>query len=284
MPNQYNITYRTENTYENWVNDAYWQFLIIPMENNTQHHIDVEFSNSLFAVNEFSINGYGFRAIRVHSKKKFKKINFEAKFSFIKDHTDPFNFPLEINDSLAYKEINELIFKINFEAFLRSTPLTKLPNDVDSIFEFNLSNTIFENLQELNKWTFTHLQFKTGVTQVDTKLTDIISVKQGVCQDFTHLFCAIARQNGIPTRYVSGYLNQEHGLLGDSQMHAWAECYIPQVGWKGFDPTNNILANTNHIKVCHGKDYNDCSPLRGIIYSHGRNKTTHTVKVQSQEQ
>jgi transglutaminase-like putative cysteine protease len=93
----------------------------------------------------------------------------------------------------------------------------------------------------------------------------------------------MARQNGIPTRYVSGYLNQEHGLLGDSQMHAWAEAYIPFVGWKGFDPTNNILANTNHIKVCHGKDYNDCSPLRGVIYSNGQNVTSHTVLVQSQQ-
>lgn len=283
MPNDYKIVYSTENTYDNWVSNAYWQFLIIPMENNTQHHIDVEFSNSLFAVNEFSTNGYGFRTIRVHPKKKFKKINFEARFSFVKDTIDPFNFPLDLNDSMAYKEINELNFKINFESFLRSTLLTKLPDNLESKFQFNLSNTIFENLQALNKWTFNNLQFKTGVTQVDSKLLDILVAKQGVCQDFTHLFCAMARQNGIPTRYVSGYLNQEHGLLGDSQMHAWAEAYIPFVGWKGFDPTNNILANTNHIKVCHGKDYNDCSPLRGVIYSNGQNVTSHTVLVQSQQ-
>lgn len=284
MPDQYKITYKTENTYENWVNDAYWQFLIIPMENNTQHHVDVEFSNSLYAVNEFSINGFGFKTIRVNPKKKFKEINFEARFSFIKDIVDPFDFPLDLDSSLVYQQIKELSFKIDFEAFLRSTVLTQLPEGTLSDFVFDESHSIFENLQELNNWTFNHIKFKTGVTQVDTKLSEVISSKQGVCQDFTHLFSAMARKNGIPTRYVSGYINQEHGLVGDSQMHAWAEAYIPQVGWKGFDPTNNILANTNHIKVCHGKDYTDCAPLRGVIYSQGKNKTSHSVFVNSQQQ
>ncbi len=284
MSNEYKITYKTENTYDNWVNNAYWQFLIIPMENNTQHDVNVEFSNSLFADNDYSINGFGFKTIRVHPKIKFKQINFEAQFSFIKDDIDPFDFSLDLDDTLANERIKELDFKIDFESFLKGTPLTSLPDGTSTNFEFDSANSIFENLQNLNDWTFNHIQFKAGVTQVDTELKDVIASRQGVCQDFTHLFCAMSRKNGIPARYVSGYLNQEHGLMGDSQMHAWAEVYIPLVGWKGFDPTNNIMANTNHIKVCHGKDYKDCSPLKGIIYSQGQNKTKYSVKVQSQQQ
>ena len=284
MSNEYKITYKTENTYENWVNDAYWQFLIVPMENNTQHEVHVEFSNSLHIPNEFSINGYGFKTIRVHPKKKFKEINFEAQFTFFKDSIDPFDFPLDFDNAAAYAKIRELGFKIDFESFLKSTPLTFLPERTVSDFSFSSDHSIFENLQKLNRWTYDHIQFKTGVTEVDTTLDEVIASKQGVCQDFTHLFCAMSRKNGIPARYVSGYLNQDHGLTGDSQMHAWAEAYIPQIGWKGFDPTNNILANTNHIKVCHGKDYKDCAPLRGVIYSQGKNKTSHAVKVQSQQQ
>ena len=284
MSNEYKITYKTENTYDNWVNNAYWQFLIIPMENDTQHDVNVEFSNSLFADNDYSINGFGFKTIRVHPKIKFKQINFEAQFSFIKDDIDPFDFPLDLDDTLANERIKELDFKIDFESFLKRTPLTSLTEGTSTNFEFNSANSIFENLQNLNDWTFNYIQFKAGVTQVDTELKDVIASRQGVCQDFTHLFCAMSRKNGIPARYVSGYLNQEHGLIGDSQMHAWAEVYIPLVGWKGFDPTNNIMANTNHIKVCHGKDYKDCSPLKGIIYSQGQNKTKYSVKVQSQQQ
>ena len=284
MPEEYEITYRAENSYENWVYDAHWQFLIIPMENITQHEVKIEFSNSLYANNEFSTNGFGFKTIRVNPKKKFKEISFEANFKFIKEQVDPYDFSLELDNSQGYQTLEELEFKIDFEQFLKFTSFTQLPKPQEPLFVFDTALSIFENLQALNHWTYKHIYFKTGVTEVGTLLHDVIVNRHGVCQDFTHLFCALARKNGIPTRYVSGYLNQNSGFFGDSQMHAWAEAYIPQIGWKGFDPTNDILANTNHIKVCHGKDYNDCSPLKGVIYSKGKNKTLHTVKVQGQQQ
>ena len=284
MTEDYEITYRAENSYENWVRDAYWQFLIIPMENETQHEVEIEFSNSLHTITEYSVNGYGFKTIRVHPKKKFKEISFEGVFRFKKDHVDPYDFSLEIDNSLAYQKIGQLAFKIDFEQYLKFTSFTHIPKTKEALFSFDTAASIFENLQALNHWTYTHIQFKTGVTEVGTLLKDVVLNREGVCQDFTHLFCALARKNGIPARYTSGYLNQNTGLFGDSQMHAWAEAYIPFVGWKGFDPTNDILANTNHIKVCHGKDYNDCSPLKGVIYSQGKNETAHTVKVKSQQQ
>lgn len=283
MPKEYEITYRAENSYDNWVHNAYWQFLIIPVENESQHEVEIEFSNSLYANNEFSVNGYGFKTIRVHPKQKFKKISFEANFKFLKEEVDPYNFSLDLDVATGYQKLEELEFKINFERFLKFTSFTELHKNQNLLFSFDSSISIFDNLQVLNHWTFNYIQFKSGVTDVGTLLNDVILNKQGVCQDFTHLFCALARKNGIPTRYVSGYLNQDSGFFGDSQMHAWAEAYIPEIGWKGFDPTNDILANTNHIKVCHGKDYNDCSPLKGVIYSQGKNKTTHMVKVQSQQ-
>lgn len=100
---------------------------------------------------------------------------------------------------------------------------------------------------------------------------------------FTHLFCVLTRLKNVPTRYVSAYLNQSSGLFGDSQIHAWAETYISEVRWKGLDAVNNFLGNTNHIKIYHDKDYNDWSPLRGIIYSESENKTTHATTVESQQ-
>ena len=137
---------------------------------------------------------------------------------------------------------------------------------------------------DLNHWIFDHLHFKQGATDVHTTLNWIIENRQGVCQDFTHLFCALARHNQIPARYVSGYLHQGHGYFGDSQMHAWAEAYIPRMGWVGFDPTNDLLASTDHIKVAHGKDYADCPPLKGVVYTYDHNKTVHSVQVSGREQ
>jgi len=284
MALEYSITYKAENTYENWVNNAYWQFLIIPQQNNTQEFIGIDFKNSLNAANENSINGFGFQTIRVHPKEKFKQISFEANFKLIKKEVNPFDFEPEENIQTAYLKIKELGFKVDYEAFLRNTHFTTIPDNTGNLFEFNQNTPIFENLQQLNHWVSDYINFKTEVTNVDTKLNEILEKRQGVCQDFSHLFCALARHNGIPARYVSGYLHQGNGFFGDSQMHAWAEVYIPKIGWVGFDPTNNLIANTNHIKVAHGKDYKDCSPLKGVVYTSGKNKTVHTVKVSGEQQ
>lgn len=284
MPLEYSITYKAENTYEHWVNDAHWQFLITPEENASQEFIGVEFNNSLNAINEYSINGYGFKTIRVHPKQKFNTISFEASFQLIKKEVNPFDFQPEEDISKSYHQIQKLDFKVDYESFLKQTRFTTIPKKNEALFQFDKTKSIFDNLQTLNEWTFTHIYFKTDVTDVETTLDEIIDKRHGVCQDFTHLFCALSRQNGIPTRYVSGYLHQGNGYFGDSQMHAWAEAYVPEVGWVGFDPTNNLIANTSHIKIAHGKDYNDCSPLIGVVYTTGKNETKHTVKVASEQQ
>ncbi len=284
MQREYSITYRTTNKYENWVNDACWQFLIIPQENNTQEFVTVDFTNSINAINEYSINGYGFKSIRVHPKQKFREITFEANFKLIKRDVNPFDFEPENDISASYRKLKDLNFKVDFEPFLKKTRFTTLPELEESLFLFDENISLFENIKALNEWTSQYLTFKAGVTNVSTTLNEIIGKKQGVCQDFTHLFCALARKNGVPARYISGYLHQGNGYFGDSQMHAWAEAYLPNIGWMGFDPTNNLLVNENHIKVAHGKDYNDCSPLRGIIQSVGENETSHSVMVTSQQQ
>ena len=284
MPSEYSIIYKAENHYENWVREAHWQFLIIPEQNSTQEFITIEFNNSLGAVNEYSINGYGFKTIRVHPKQRFKEISFEGSFKLLKKEVNPFDFAPSQDIATDYEKINHLDYKVDFEAYLKKTRFTTLPDKSQHLFILDRTKSIFENLQDLNHWTSKHLGFKAGVTDVNTELSIVLDKKQGVCQDFTHLFCSLARLNGIPARYVSGYLHQGNGYFGDSQMHAWAEVHIPNVGWIGFDPTNGLMANTDHIKVAHGKDYNDCSPLRGIVYSTGKNETSHSVQVSSQQQ
>lgn len=284
MSLEYTITYSTKNTYENIVHSAHWQFLIIPETNETQDFVTTNFSNSLAAINEFSINGYGFNTIRVNPRKAFQEITFTAEFKVVKKEINPFKFNLSDNLKLDYQELDSLNFKVDFEQYLKNTPFTTLPNGTNGLFQLDYSKSIFENLTNLNQWTYNYIYFKVDVTNVHTILEDIITKRHGVCQDFAHLFCAIARAYQIPARYVSGYLHQGNGYFGDSQMHAWVETYIPNVGWVGFDPTNNILVAADHIKVCHGKDYQDCAPLKGIVYSEGQNETQYSVQVISQQQ
>lgn len=277
----YSIRYSAKNTYENKANGALWQFLIIPENNDSQELISDGFSNSLKIPVEKSINGYNFRTYRVRPKRAFEEVEFNAEFHLIKKVENIFEKTTEVTDN-EYEILRSIHFKAENDIFLRNTALTDLPRNVE--FKFDESISIFENLQNLNKWIHDEFTFKADVTDIDTDLDHILEIKQGVCQDFTHLFIAIAKNFEIPSRYVSGYLHQGNGYFGDSQMHAWAECNIPGIGWIGFDPTNNLVAAENHIKVAHGKDYTDCPPLKGVVFSSGKNETEYTVQVSAQQQ
>ncbi|HKJ49133.1 MAG TPA: transglutaminase family protein [Christiangramia sp.] len=279
---EYSINYSALNTYENQASSALWQFLIIPENNDTQELISDEFTNSLNIPVERSINGYDFETYRIRPLGSFDEIEFIANFKLIKKVENIFEKVSQLYSEHEYENLRSLEFRANNDVFLRLTDLTTLHQKVDFDFEENIS--LFENLQNLNSWIKDEFTFKTNVTDIDTDLSHILEIKQGVCQDFTHLFIAIAKQFGIPARYVSGYLHQGNGYFGDSQMHAWVECCLPDSGWIGFDPTNNLLAAENHIKVAHGKDYSDCPPLKGIVFSSGKNETEYTVQVSAQQQ
>ncbi|MBU2996122.1 transglutaminase family protein [Cellulophaga baltica] len=281
---EYTINYCTNNTYESLVKSAFWQFLIQPETNETQELIAVEFKNSLNIPHEFSINGYGFNSIRVTPKKAFKEIHFYASFTLKKKEIALDLIESKLTIEREMNILNSLYFKVDFESFLKTTSYTQLQNNDRNLYLFDWSLSVLKNLQNLNSWVFNYIKFKANTTTVNSTLDEVITIKHGVCQDFTHLFCAIARLNKIPARYVSGYLHQGNGYFGDSQMHAWAETYVPSKGWVGFDPTNNLFTNSNHIKVCHGKDYKDCAPLKGVVFALGKNKTSHTVQVLSQQQ
>lgn len=283
MAEHYTINYRSENTYENTVNEAYWQYMVTPQNNETQELISADYHTSVLSSIEKSIDGFGFDTVRVHCKNPFKSIVFEAVFKVKKLEEPALLAGSHFNSMDVYETLNSLHFKVDFESYLSSTSLTTLPEDFKAFYLFDKTKGVLENIEALNTWVYTFITFKAGVTTIETSLSDVVKNRQGVCQDFTHLFCAIARRNKVPARYVSGYLHQGNGFFGDSQMHAWVEIYDVNLGWIAFDPTNNLRVNQNHIKVSHGRDYNDCSPLKGVFYAVGKNTTKHSVAVTSQQ-
>jgi transglutaminase-like putative cysteine protease len=283
MALEYTITYHAENEYDRSVNNAVWQFLIIPENNDNQEVFDIHFNNSLNIPLQYSVNGFGFKTLRLRPRISFRQVQFEAQFKVLKQEVNPFDFIPAKNHGETYLQIDSLEFKAEHEPFLRTTPYTLIPPGQEELYLFDKEQGIFENLMALNHWVSLHLYFQPGVTHVGTTLEEVIRRRKGVCQDFTHLFCGLARKNGVPVRYVSGYLHQGIGYFGDSQMHAWAEAFVPEAGWTGFDPTNDLLAGDNHIKVAHGKDYQDCAPLKGVIFAPGENQTKHSVEVSARQ-
>ena len=120
-------------------------------------------------------------------------------------------------------------------------------------------------------------------TRVDSPIDEALAARKGVCQDFAHVMIAIVRRLGLPARYVSGYIATRE--LGDraglvtSATHAWVEVLLPDIGWAGFDPTNNTEAGVRHIRVAIGRDYADVPPTRGVFKGQSASQLAVSVDV-----
>lgn len=116
-----------------------------------------------------------------------------------------------------------------------------------------------------------------GSTSVGSPIDQVLESGEGVCQDYAHVMLAIARSWGVPSRYVSGYV--DIGETRSGATHAWVECKLPGLGWVGFDPTNRCLADHRHIRIAAGRDYQDVAPTRGVLQGGGATELDVEVRV-----
>lgn len=142
-----------------------------------------------------------------------------------------------------------------------------------------------EAVMALTKRIRADFAYEPGSTSVGTSVAEAFAERRGVCQDFSHVMIAGLRANGIPARYVSGFLRTEPPkgqprLEGADAMHAWVDAWLGEdIGWVGFDPTNGILAGDDHIVVAVGRDYSDALPIAGAFVTAGPQATDHFVDV-----
>jgi transglutaminase-like putative cysteine protease len=125
-------------------------------------------------------------------------------------------------------------------------------------------------------------QYRQGVTYVGSSVQDLLDAGGGVCQDFAHLALILLRRNGIPARYVSGYLFAAPETGEDSvevNTHAWVEALRPGEGWVGADPTNRCLTGAQHVKIGHGRRYADVPPIKGVYRGAARATLEASVKM-----
>ena len=106
--------------------------------------------------------------------------------------------------------------------------------------------------------------FEVGSTDVAATALDLLDLRRGVCQDFSHLMLAALRQRGIPARYVSGYLAPEQGEHSAEASHAWVQLFAGD-RWHGFDPANDALQDGRYVVTAVGRDYDDVPPIRGTF-------------------
>ena len=112
---------------------------------------------------------------------------------------------------------------------------------------------------------------------------ETISLREGTCRDFAHLFLEAARSVGIASRYVSGYLCSSPGDPVENHTHGWCEVYLPGAGWRGFDPTNGILAGPHHVVVATSVAAGDIPPVEGSYCGEPGLCLTHGVTISARE-
>ena len=125
------------------------------------------------------------------------------------------------------------------------------------------------------------IAYRPGVTQSSSSVSQVLRLGAGVCQDFAHLSLAMLRHLGLPCRYVSGYLYKPDAT--ELQSHAWAEAFVPEIGWLAFDPSHRQLANENYVTVAVGRSYADVPPNRGIYRGEAQERVEATVNIRPVE-
>lgn len=163
--------------------------------------------------------------------------------------------------------------------FLTPTDYVPLSEDLAGIAnEFRSCAQPVDAAVAASAWVRDAMAYVPGTTGVSTSAEEALATRQGVCQDFVHVFAGIMRSLGVPTRYVSGYLHPAKepalGVAVKGQSHAWAEVWVGE--WTAVDPTNGLPPGQRHVSVARGRDYRDVSPLKGI-YSGG---AAHALEVE----
>ena len=154
------------------------------------------------------------------------------------------------------------------EFYLRETELTQAG---DALRGFALASVKgagapLERLHALLGAVNGAMAFDTSPTDTGTSAAQAFALKRGVCQDFAHIFIACARHIAIPARYAGGYFLRSDGIIDQEAGHAWAEAYVADLGWVGFDPANGISTHESHVRVAIALDYLGAAPVRGTRF------------------
>ena len=153
------------------------------------------------------------------------------------------------------------------EVFLRPTPLTSASKPLREFargFGEKLASDPIAGLHDMMLALRKEVDYEEGATHVQSTAAEAFERGAAVCQDHAHMFIACCRTQGIPARYVSGYLYDGEHDTPFTASHAWAACWVAGLGWVAFDVANEISATERHIGVAHGLDYLEAAPIRGV--------------------
>jgi transglutaminase-like putative cysteine protease len=188
------------------------------------------------------------------------------------DVEQPYDLPDKLSAD-SWKELDELVSGDDFWDMLMPSQFARSSSELEELavklgVEKRNGRDPLTVIRDLNRSLYDEFEYARESTSVDSPIEDALSCRRGVCQDFAHIMITMLRNLRIPSRYVSGYLyrDAEHkDRSAEGATHAWVEALLPGLGWVGFDPTNNLIAETRHIRTAIGRDYADVPPTKGTL-------------------
>lgn len=188
----------------------------------------------------------------------------------------------EVTASLAKRPID--LEAVQYVCKSRQAPTSYEFRDFAAV-SFTPGRPVLSGAMDLTQRMFREFKFDPTATDISTPVAQVLRNKRGVCQDFAHLAISSLRSLGLPARYVSGYLLTrpppgQPKLQGADASHAWFSLWSPDTGWVDFDPTNGVMPSLEHITVAYGRDYDDISPISGVLLGGGDQVMTVAVDVE----
>ena len=271
----YHIKHITRYTYFSTVIDCSNQIMLYPINDSLQivktHELKITNDPLVEIFTDFFENKIGvFSVVAPHNELTIQ--------SDIVVSTTPVIAPVDdIAPAQQWEELNKMCGIFPYMDFMHREKFA-----ADQEIQILLSGIVdttqspLVNANILSEYVYNNFEYKKGVTNIETKVDEILKLKAGVCQDFAHVLLVMLHMIGIPARYVSGYIcPKDRELRGEGATHAWVEAYIPFFGWLGLDPTNNCIVSDRHVRLAIGRNFSDCTPVKGTY----KGSSEHTLEV-----
>ena len=276
---QFDVVHRTVYRYARPVEHSLHHFRLTPVHDRLQrvlsHQLDLSVPGQVRDYDDV----FGNRARKLRVDTPFEELVIEARSRVRMLDVDPLDYrPLRGGTTIPLVWMpwqRQMMQPFLLPPELPETELAEL-NEYAMSFVRRNGSDVLDTLLDINTTIHREYAYKQGETTLTTTPFDVYTARRGVCQDFTNLFICLTRLLGVPARYTCGYIytgpkDQRH--VQSEASHAWVQVYLPEVGWKGFDPTNGILTQTDHIRLAVGRNYRDATPTGGTIYVGGGGET-----------
>jgi transglutaminase-like putative cysteine protease/predicted glutamine amidotransferase len=277
------VVHRTSYRYEQRVERSSHLLKLVPVHDRLQQLIDhslvLTLDGEAYEGKSIDFDDvFGNRARRVVIERPYRELVIEAR-SRVRLEAPHLDFkPLESRRVIPLVWMpwqREMMAPYLLPAELPETQLQELADYATAFVERN-DNDLIGTVLDMIRSIYKEYKYTQGATTVSTTAFDVYANRRGVCQDFANLFICMARLLSIPARYTCGYLYtgpKAENTAQSEASHAWVELYLPEHGWRGFDPTNGVMTQTDHLRVAVGRSYQDATPTSGTLYVGGGTET-----------